>query len=897
MQIAQAFNHPVVSDADTTETEQLVAQPNGTWEFTESSVPVRTSVDGGWTPIDTTLATASSGMLAPRASAVPVEFSNGGSGPLARVQAASGQWLSESWAAGVLPQPSVDGDTATYADVMPGVDLQLRAGLQGMAEVLVVKSAQAARDPQLADVRFGLNGGGLKVSTSAGAVDATPTDGSAGVHSGTATWWDSSSTGASAAGPGDLGTPRPVQSTVSTSAVTVDAASAAEAAGATYPVFVDPDWNGGVWHRTFVDSAYPTTAYYNGAGASDTYQHVGYIDAGHSDDGRAHLTRSIWDMDTHGMVGTHVLSAHFNATEVYSSSCTATPVELWITSGVDATTTWNNQPTWGGNRGSVNAAYGYSSSCPAQKIGWDVTADAQNVADRGQVEINLGLKAPSSYESNWLSWKKFDAHATLTATFNSIPEQPITLRVGGCSFVCSEPAYTKDNSPSLQAQSHDPDSGTLLTFTFQVWIYGHTTPTASGVVTGVPSGPGHLAFWSPPPLADGAYSYRVFASDGTDTSPDAGFKFVVDTVPPAQPTLTPSGPLGLTSDGNGGHVGSDTETVNVKPAVNDHAWGYVYGVFPTAAPPVFPTNPVCNTTVNGFTVVCPGATGGVGTDFNASVAAIDDNSTFAVEAFDAAGNVPSVKATQSFYAFADSVSPQSGHGWSTTGDFTVGHGCTDPVTDIPGSSAAALNLALSGSVCWASSTVPATSGTNVLSFTGSAASVTTGTTALPNAPALADTSKSFTVGAWLSSPTITAGTAMTALAQDGTNESSFFLENSNNHWALCMPTSNATTWAGDCVSTSVAINPNTWTWVVGTWDAVNKQIRISATTDGSAATPTVASHAAAWASTGSLYVGRDKIGTAYRYWRGLIADPVVVPGVLDSVQTGELGQHMVPGGL
>lgn len=50
--------------------------------------------------------------------------------------------LSVRWPDG-LPQPSLDGATATYAEVLPGVDLQLTAMPDGYREVLRVKSAEA----------------------------------------------------------------------------------------------------------------------------------------------------------------------------------------------------------------------------------------------------------------------------------------------------------------------------------------------------------------------------------------------------------------------------------------------------------------------------------------------------------------------------------------------------------------------------------------------------------------------------------------------------------------------------------------------------------------------------------------------------------------------------------
>ncbi|MFD0479756.1 hypothetical protein ACFQ0B_75140 [Nonomuraea thailandensis] len=45
---------------------------------------------------------------------------------------------------GALPKPTLSGDTATYPEVMPGVDLQVTADVDGFSHLLVVKSRAAA---------------------------------------------------------------------------------------------------------------------------------------------------------------------------------------------------------------------------------------------------------------------------------------------------------------------------------------------------------------------------------------------------------------------------------------------------------------------------------------------------------------------------------------------------------------------------------------------------------------------------------------------------------------------------------------------------------------------------------------------------------------------------------
>ena len=134
-----------------TEKMRVFANSTGTTTVEEHAQPIQVRSGAGWVPVDTNLYLGRNATVHPVATVTDLVLSGGGSGPLARL-GHNGQELSLSWPA-PLKAPSISGDTATYGEVLPGVDLAVRATADGFSELLIVKTRQAASNPALARVR------------------------------------------------------------------------------------------------------------------------------------------------------------------------------------------------------------------------------------------------------------------------------------------------------------------------------------------------------------------------------------------------------------------------------------------------------------------------------------------------------------------------------------------------------------------------------------------------------------------------------------------------------------------------------------------------------------------------------------------------------------------------
>ncbi|MFJ2734963.1 MULTISPECIES: hypothetical protein [unclassified Streptomyces] len=190
--LAAEIGERVAVEAVTTESSQVFANPDGTFTQEMNAAPVRARKDDGtWAPIDTTLVREADGSIRAKNTTTDVTFSGGGSGDGLVTLEDKGHELQLGWPT-ALPEPRIDGNTATYPGVLPDIDLKLTALSSGYTSVLVVKTAEAAKNPALETISMAVSGGGLDITPTAdGGFVARDSDGTPVFESPAGQMWDS----------------------------------------------------------------------------------------------------------------------------------------------------------------------------------------------------------------------------------------------------------------------------------------------------------------------------------------------------------------------------------------------------------------------------------------------------------------------------------------------------------------------------------------------------------------------------------------------------------------------------------------------------------------------------------------------------------------------------------
>ncbi|MER5386099.1 LamG-like jellyroll fold domain-containing protein [Streptomyces sp. NPDC002688] len=490
-QKAAATGEPVEVTAARSEYTTTLANPDGTFTLTQSTEPQRArGADGAWRDIDVTLEKHADGTVGPKSSVVDVAFSGGGSGSgLLRLDHA-GQGLRLGWPA-PLPPPTLDGATATYADVpVTGADLQLTATAEGYREVVVVKTAEAAASPELEKIKLTATGEGLSVVPGeGGGVRAVDADGNAVFRGPAGQMWDSA--GSVAAGPQPqlrstaAAQTQPEQDASGDQAQPGDGDATAElpvtvGGGAlsvrpdldllrgqdtVYPVFIDPPVGLGVseWTKLSSDGdKFWKFSEPKGVGRCGIADGYGCAASAYTD-------RMYFEFGPGELAGKHVLDATFRAYETWSFNCSPYWVDLERTDNISEGTTWPG-PKQLDQMGDKYVSAGRGDLCsPEQPNSWiefndnpdesdeNLTSTVRAFADGKFPRLTLMLRAKDETEPR--AWKRFDNNAELKVWYVHTPGVPTSVGAipgtgptAACKASASDPLTVTVDTPTVQAR-------------------------------------------------------------------------------------------------------------------------------------------------------------------------------------------------------------------------------------------------------------------------------------------------------------------------------------------------------------------------------------------------------------------------------------------------------------
>jgi hypothetical protein len=618
---AKAAGTATAVPALTTSYSTTVANPSGSFTVDTSVQPERVQRGNGWVPIDTTLVRHSDGTFGPMATLNALTLSGGGSGPFASMTA-DGATMAVSWP-GPLPPPQVRGSTATYRDVLAGVDLQVVARVDGgFSDVLVVHDAKAAANPALAALTFPVTTRGVSVQAEpSGAMSAVDAHGQVMFAAPAPLMWDSGTVSSSRVSadqstvehPGLAATQRRLGVRVSGSTLTlVPDHTLLSSRTARFPMFIDPTYtpqnhaNGAKAHFVEVKSGCasaqpPNSLYDNTGSAGDNGQlGVGFMDFAGGCEGtdRAYYSLTvpsqIWGPNV------AVSSAFLDTTVVYAAANGANngnKVFLHAVSAISANTDWNHQPAAGTTV--TSATFNTSNNFPNVAVGFTVTSQLQSLANAKASSWTVGLR--SNWEtSNDIDFVRFADNPHLEITYDHTPTVPAKGSMSATSGTTSLPCVTsgtlpwlgkaaQNTPPTLKATISDPD-GNAVSATFHYLKAGGTA--AALPVTAIVSSNSAVSASLPQSFITGlgttsttTIEYYVTAFDGQLTSANSvTCEFNYDPATPAAPSVNSNEypPVPAAASTRAGTQGNFT----VTSATGESVTHFVYrldGVPPTGS--------------------------------------------------------------------------------------------------------------------------------------------------------------------------------------------------------------------------------------------------------------------------------------------------------------------------
>ncbi|MDX3577677.1 LamG domain-containing protein [Streptomyces sp. FL07-04A] len=896
-----------------TERREVFAEPDGTFTAREYTEPVRTVQGGKWVTVDGTLVKRTDGSWGPRAATVDLSFSAGQTGrPFVTLRRA-GRAFSLSWPYGALPTPQVDGDTATYVDALPGVDLTVRAEADGFGHLLVIKTPQAAADPRLAQIDLGMAADGLKVTEDAtGAIVAEDAEvGGTVFQAGKPAMWDSAAAREAAAkkqGPKAVAKALKVTSAAAdTSAAATPAPEVAvepalegpggggrvtplgvevgqgtlrlipdqtllKGAGTVFPVVIDPiqrttsrtSWTG-------VMSGMPTEQDWKYSGSAGVgkcptdFNPVSCNGVG--------TRRVMFTMPLSFYKGKQILGATFSARveHIYSASPTAEPIQLYRIGGqnyaLTSSSNWSNtSDDWDDHLQTVDKAIS-PTSCSSQAnlhfesgASGELTSEIKAAAAGGWNSMTLGLRAAD--ESRFAQWKRICGNAYLSVSYNTLPRQIKTSDMftdpGGLCKWGTDVTYT-DVPPKLQVIAADPDHGNGQTDKVKVefkveWSGGSYTYTSPDWLS--PTAATKFTHTVKPSIPQNtviSWSARAYDGDGYGPWSSAGTQrceFVYDKTWPGKPNvLSTQYPSDTIPHDGVGTYGTFTFSPNPNDAIPDTDVVKYQYSFDGAA----------------LTTLTPAKTGGsVSVQWAPTRAGRHVVKVLAID--------KATHSSENYYDFlVDEGRPVVAQ-WNLADK--PGSEAHDESGDFSATAGSAVTFGVDG---------PGGKADKAARFDGTAESY------LDAGESVLDTAKSFSVSAW-ARPTAL-DKSMALISQDGTGEPGFTLgyDASARTWKFAVPVNDVSSigeWKA--VSTGVSVVKDQWVLLTGVYDAQRSggpqlQLYINKELKG------VSQRLSSWKSYGPLQIGRATAKSGYRdNFAGDLAEVRVFDRVLPAADVAEL---------
>jgi RHS repeat-associated protein len=917
-------------DGEESQTTEVVALPDGSLRARTAMAPVRVrQADGSWAPVDLRLTSNADGSVSPRMPAFPVRMSGrAADGEHRLVSVGSGsRAVALEWA-GVLPAPVLVGNTATYPQVLPGVDLVVSATTAGVEQNIVVKDRAA-----LARVQ-GLS---LAVTSRAAASFATGAGGGVVLKDATGrvfarvpgmSMWDAS--------PVDRATGEPVKQALPVR-VSKLAARAGRSAGVRLGLAPDAAWStdpGRVFPITVDPTINPELTTF------DTYVREDLTSDRSGDSDlqlgvtSGHVARSFLSWDMTALEHAVINSATVYFYDFYSQSCVdsaATQWEVWSTTSgnTDPYTQWSNQPAKIRQESTSQMTTGYDSSCADGWVHADGKGFFQDAANtgknRGYMELVATDEGPTSigfkqFRSRQASDPSQVPYAVVNYTATPVIGTRSTTPTSPCVTGSSRP-YLASKTPAVKAVVTQAD-GATSNVNFEWWNTGGSKiggATATGVASGntaattVPSG----AF-----AEGGTYSWRVDAASGTATSAWSSYcEFTIDTTAPAAaPTVSstdyPSGQWAGTAGTAGTFTFGAAGVADVAsylyglnsptPSTPVPASGLGGGAQPSITPQAAGQNvlyvravdragnksPITSYTfyVAGAAVTSPttGAAVAGTTVLSGQAPAMTTGVTYQWRRADTDAWVPIPRSDVTYAAGGATVTswpvaPAGGVypnlNWNVkqtlanantpanlAGRWMLADGSGATAADMTGAHPATLN----GGVTW----TPDPNHQMTAAFNGS-------TGYLATAAPVMTTNASYTVSAWVK---LTNNTAQhTILSQNGNVRSPFYLQydNGTNKWRLFISSADVSspTWY-NAASTTIAPQTGVWTHLVGVYDAAARtaKLYLNGQVQGSVSNVTT------WNSTGATWIGRS----ATTWFQGNISDVQIYSRALSATEVTNL---------